>query len=363
MFTTVGPGPFHPLEWSSCGESCETADVTAGFGPWAATSAAGTRRGAAYAFWGHPLGDAAGHDFLEQLVRLRDGVTVAAMGVQYGGPTCANSYAPNSALVLWHMAGRENGELQSWALAADPSRGWTFTPSVPSSDEPPGRMAFEAGDRIIGLGKGTVHALAPPSSTWEILESPSSSLYGAGGDEWAVWVESNSRRLRAFRADGAGIRTLTESVPTTTCALAVGSSSVLGVASDACLGGSRKLQVWSNPMTEGSTPSVVATLQGPVYLSAPDSIRSYGDYAAILARPLQDAGTQGVPYFAVIRLSTGTVWRIGGRTPFVIQDTTWTLDDTFLYWGERSEADLDGHLIRRMVRVPLSKVDVIGTPL
>lgn len=31
-------------------------------------------------------------EFLERIVRLGDGETVAAMGVQFGGPTCAYSF-------------------------------------------------------------------------------------------------------------------------------------------------------------------------------------------------------------------------------------------------------------------------------
>jgi hypothetical protein len=365
VYTTVGAGPFSPLAWTSCGEGCEFADVTAGKGPWVATSAASNRRGTAYAFWAHPLGDMPGHDFLANLVRLSDGVTVAAMGVKFGGATCANSYFPNTALVAWHLAGPTGAERQSFGLVADPTHGWTWTPAVLASTVPANRVAFDMGAHVVGLGMGAVYALSPPSSTWEPVESPSTSLFGAGGDDVAVWVESNSTRLRAWKADGAGVRTLTEALPGKTCVVAVGSQAVLTVASDACLGATNGIRLSRLPLGEpSSAPELVAQIPGAIFLAAPDALRSYGDYAALLAWGVDKSGAkQGPPYFVVVRLSTGKALRIDSTAPLVAQDTTWTLDDKYLYWGERNDSELEHGHVSRMVRFPLAKLESLGKPI
>jgi hypothetical protein len=101
-----------------------------------------------------------------------------------------------------------------------------------------------------------------------------------------------------------------------------------------------------------------------MFIAAPDALRSYGDYAALLVWGADKNGAkQGPPYFVVFRLGTGKAWRIDSRAPLVVQDTTWTLDDTYLYWGERNDTELEHGQVRRMVRIPLAKLESLGKPI
>lgn len=64
-----------------------------------------------------------------------------------------------------------------------------------------------------------------------------------------------------------------------------------------------------------------------------------------------------------VRLSTGKAWRVDAEPGYVLQDATWTFDDTWLYYGETMGAANDVHKLYRIRRLKLTQLDAWGKPL
>jgi hypothetical protein len=43
-----------------------------------------------------------------------------------------------------------------------------------------------------------------------------------------------------------------------------------------------------------------------------------------------------------------------------MEESMWTLDDTYLYWGENNDPQAEALHVRRVVRVRLGSLDAVG---
>jgi hypothetical protein len=362
VYTARHPDTLPSLKWVAAGDGRETAELVQGNTERVITSGASQRNGAAYGFFWNVRGEADKTVSIGQLVRLRDGKTMAALGRTYGGDVCLDSNERQTALTLFHEAGPNAAAQIAYAIVNDAMDAWTWSSAAPVSAAPKGLVEFDTDTHVFSLGKGTVDVLAPPSGAWQSVEASSSSLYGAGSGELAVWVESNSNRLRAW-SPAEGLRTLAESIPKS-CAVGAGGGYAVGVATSACLGASTGVKVWALATgTAGARPIISGTLGKDVFLAVPDAVRTNGKYIAIQLSDADPATSQakGDPYFWVVEISTSRVWRIERTPPLFLTQSAWTLDADYLYWAETRNA-LDEPLeARRETRVSLTALDIVGT--
>jgi hypothetical protein len=346
-----------PLVWLPRGRVHEVAEL-AGDGPAEViASAASTRGGTAYGFWSRPTGH--GRDYVSQVVRLEDGVTVAALGVAHGGEVCADSYESSTALSLFHLAGTE-ADTRVLYITLGPANTWNWTErAMKAASSPRGLVEFDADTRIFSVGKNGVRMLAPPLSNWTLVDPSPTASFGAGAGDMAVWLESESPRLRAWVAGEEGPRTLLERPPPRTCLVAVGSAAVVGLATDDCLGQSSGFRFWQLATSGSNALRVGPRIAASLFLPSPYAIRTHGDYVVIQSGAGTEKRTER-SFFVVTRISTWQSWRIDALAPLVAQETTWSLDDAYLYWAE-ADADATYHRIRRMVRLPLAALNDFGT--
>jgi hypothetical protein len=103
------------------------------------------------------------------------------------------------------------------------------------------------------------------------------------------------------------------------------------------------------------------TIDGRVYATSPSGIRTSGQYAAIQLWSQSDGGAPQAPvFFIVVDLSTWQAWKVQSLPGYVPEDSMWTLDDTYLYWGEVLMSETTPFAFHRMVRVRLDGLDVVG---
>jgi starvation-inducible outer membrane lipoprotein len=65
-------------------------------------------------------------------------------------------------------------------------------------------------------------------------------------------------------------------------------------------------------------------------------------------------------WLLVVNLTTGKAWRVAAALGYAIQYTTWTLDDTWLYFGERLPGVNHDHYLQRIRRIRLTELDSWG---
>jgi hypothetical protein len=288
---------------------------------------------------------------------------MTALGVDFTSSVCTDSIGGQSALAQFHDAGPTGMDKKVFRIAADPPDHWSWAVPVQSAAlVPSGLVQFATDDRIVSLGKGGVFALKPPSSQWETLEQPSSSLYGSGAGDLAVWVESDSTRIRGWTPVG-GVKTIIPDAPAKTCTVAVSDDQIVGAATDACLGASNGVRFWSLGRSGAEPPLRTSPkIGGPAYLASPSGLRTWGRYAALQVWNQGPDGTASTPpYLIVADLSSWKAWKIASVEPYFMEESMWTLDDTYLYWGENKDPQTEALHVRHVARVRLGSLDAAGT--
>jgi hypothetical protein len=61
-----------------------------------------------------------------------------------------------------------------------------------------------------------------------------------------------------------------------------------------------------------------------------------------------------------VDLSSWTAWTVSSQAPYFMEESMWTLDDTYLYWGENKDPQAEALKVRRIVRVKLGSLDAVG---
>lgn len=74
-------------------------------------------------------------------------------------------------------------------------------------------------------------------------------------------------------------------------------------------------------------------------------------------------GAVGAHHLVVAQLSTGKGWRVDAEPGYVLQEASWTFDETWLYFGETLSGANNVHKLYRIRRVKLTQLDAWGKPL
>jgi hypothetical protein len=254
---------------------------------------------------------------------------------------------------------------------------WTWAlPAKPLANLPVGLVGFDTdadGGALVLTGKGAVWGLLEPSANdWTPLESPSASDVGFGQGDLAVWTDYpsiGSERIRGWSPDGKGVRTLIDPAPAGTCAITVSPSWIVGLSftgGDGCYGypNASTARLWRSPRAydaAGASVTLGPELPGGPFMRAGVvPVRSWGDYAGAILWQEEDGGRKA--YFAILRLSSGNLWRIDAETGHELRSDAWTFTPTQFYYAE-SEIGDHPSAVRRMFRVELSSLDQAAKPL
>lgn len=387
----AAPGKLHfpTLEWTSCGDGCDYADVVQGYGPMAGMAVASTEL-----LGGKLRPYLTAQGFLkttnttylfQRLIQLDDGESVAALELRESASaeyaSCDMGRSAESALLAFtwvHDADGGSIELNgSW----QPKDTVTWRrPWLSLSDTPAARMTFDIEDqrRAFYVGFNAVRVQdSPASSAFTTLESPSGSLIGAGQGDLAAWTDyalAGNPRIRGWAPDGKGVRTIVDGLAEETCELAVTPTDIVGwmgveMSDFYCASDFSSAHLWRTPRaydTAGVQLSVSPELPGKPFGA---NLRAWGDFAALAVQPIQPATDGGGPtlgeaYVLVVRLSTWKMWRIDMPAGWMLHGNAFTLSPTYLYVGEHDATEtMVPDSIHRMVRFDLTKLDQVATAL
>jgi hypothetical protein len=126
---------------------------------------------------------------------------------------------------------------------------------------------------------------------------------------------------------------------------------------------STSVRFWHMPRTyaAGAQPVVSPVIASQVMVVGA-TLRTRGDFAVVTV--LDRAPGAGIDYestwLLVVSLTTGKAWRVAAALGYAIQYTTWTLDDTWLYFGERLPGVIHDHYLQRIRRIRLTELDSWG---
>lgn len=261
---------FPELEWVSCGEGCEKADLLQGFG-WHAVAASLTTTIDAKGevpllrFVVSGLGDERTLFPLHRLLRLDTGKTLTAVRLSYDRSApyspCHTTSKEHAQRLVWGLGNfrpaREvdgvfdlTNEVWNWNLpwfAASevlPDRGLDCT-SLPMDD---GRTFYPCIGKIYAR-------ITPGSSAVTILDDIGDNRMGVWGSsfgELAAWPEleapGHTSRIRGWTASG-GLQTILSNLPGDTCHVSVDQSHIVGLAYDDsdvrnCWKAMRRPKIW-----------------------------------------------------------------------------------------------------------------------
>lgn len=369
-------GHFPPLAWQSCGEGCAEADIVQGLGTWSLFNVGSVLQvdndNPTVVFrLGHGVPGAVNYYSLVRIVRS-DGVTLGALqaitpqGAQVS--YCPMNHVREGALTNGIMGGTAGSDesFQIFYRFSLSTGKWRWTrPEKPKSQVPEGFLVLDtdhAGGQLFTIGFGTVWGLLDFSKhEWTALEAPSLSYSGAGEGDLAVWIEKPGlavQRIRGFAPDGAGVRTLVDAAPKTTCAVVTSPTRIVGLSASANCAGSTRL--WHTPRAYDT--GGVKVVLGPPISAAPfvlssQALETWGDWASMIVFPADEYGTaSGDPYQIVVRLDTWKAWRVDAPAGFLPNTDSNVVDGTHLYFTLRP-VDLGGWYATRIRRIELAKLD------
>lgn len=376
---------FSKLSWQPYGPGSESTMVGEGYGSAGAlpTASAYEVGGQASAFLTYDvwLKTPEQTHYLRRVVRLEDGMTVGALvGRRPPNPasaTCVFGSGRESARANVLGGGDPAREMRMVAPISGGQWIWS-QPAKLQSSLPTGLVEFDidaSGGAMFLVGKGGVYALLDSTvNIWTPLETPSTSVRGAGQGDLAVWTDqsnSGAVRIRGWAPDGKGVRTLLDPAPTGTCLVNVTPTTIVGMALEGGGGCQQipfasKSRFWWTPRKYvASTGSATLGQPLPGGTFAPLSIlpvRAWGDYVAVVLGGVDDAGAlDGAAYFLITRMSTGKTWRLDAEPGHRIHAHAWTITSTHFYYGDQASAD-GAQLIRRMIRRELAQLDDWAIP-
>jgi hypothetical protein len=115
--------------------------------------------------------------------------------------------------------------------------------------------------------------------------------------------------------------------------------------------------------TAGAKP-----IEGPLFPGLPfgrssNFIRAWGDHAAVQLAQYSSPGVIVSVSVFVMRLSTQKLWRVDARPGFALHSDGWALAENYLYIAEKEATNNDPWISKRIVRLDLAKLDLVGQPL
>lgn len=378
---------FPPLTWESCGDACERADVLQGHGTVAGGAAFSTAISEASTSYLRlsQVGIASGAFDLgiQRVIDLRTGVTrgavqdaidgsegkawCAATQIIGGGldvDTVRTQSAPPH-LKIRGIFDRTRARW-SWQLPwpALEDRGFDAGSCDLASMEPGGRSFYFCGS--------AVHAtLTPGSSETTVVEQPIESGFvtgrGVALDDTVVWseqkVSGGSSRIRAWKPDGDGVRTILEGIPADVCAVGLSDAHAAGFATAGGCGlwgtGGR---FWIADRNPDGTLSEARF--GPVFWPEPvlsvDDVATWGNHVAMIWNERYYDRPEDRQRLILTRTTDWAMRDV--RSPEGYEVWRAALTDEYLYvvfTGVRANVGRFTHVYR----YDLSRFDEIGEPL
>ena len=298
------------LSWQPCGEGCARADVLQGHGTVAGAAYMTTslHGGVATPYLRMAQGgmSAATHKLkLQRNVDLRSGRTVAAtlqtMRLKDGYTTC--SAPPTGSGLASETLRSRAGSLPPWLIRGTwdvGERRWIWQLPWVTRDE----MGFDSswcshtgmeagGRRFYFCGNVVRAALAPGSSEITQLDVPGDAGFGVGhgaslGDT-VIWSELDKSqpgsRVRAWKPDGRGVRTLLDGITVATGAVGVSDTHVAGFSTaGACDFYRHEGRLWIAERTESD--ALANFRLGPIFWPEPvveaRDVATWGDHIAVI---------------------------------------------------------------------------------
>jgi hypothetical protein len=366
-----GATTFPNLSWESCGTGCESADAVQGLGEFTASPVVSV----------HAIGGSA-----EPIAALTYVVETAKKVYEPRRFLSLSSGKTGAAVLRTHAAGAAVGcgaifrksdtslftGISQNKLAVsgyvDTSKGsvrWA-QPPLASSSIPIAYTAIdvESGPYVFGIEPGNVWGLLDFNlHEWTLVESKSTARVGAGEGDLAVFPDhpyGGSPRLRGWRADGLGMRTLAEPIPANTCLVALTPTQVIGQTSEDLACETKQPRLWyaSRSALSGGQPELTFIDLAPIGAvqigGAGSGLKAWGNHAVLPTFDLAQTGSSsGGTAIVVIELSTAKLWRVTPNPEYSISAYTPVVDGSHLYYGE-SAVKNNTDRVSRFVRIDLT---------
>lgn len=252
------------LNWESCGNGCERADVNHGVFEHSAQAALSTSEEDGVALLRLGQGSTGEPTALQRVISLTSGETLAAVKTVSTGQISkeGQAFSACSGLGFVH-SGIEFGAGRSFADGRDSvhlrgfwmreERTWLWQLPWQSVNERGFRTDYcweftmEAGGRTFWSCLDNVYgAIEPGSSVYAVIDSRGdgyvAATSGATMGELAIWTQMKSlpagsppvSRIRGWRPDGEGARTLLDEIPVQTCEVGVSPTHVVAFSNVGC---------------------------------------------------------------------------------------------------------------------------------
>jgi hypothetical protein len=214
---------------------------------------------------------------------------------------------------------------------------------------------------------------SPTSDEWTMLDDQAQARPSAGAEgDMVIWPSGKTGTpwsIWGWRDDGLGTRELLGKLPWWTLYVGMSDTHMVGVAGEFQSAFPSPLVtavLWHAPRSTQGQPGVPASIALPAPKAIiPSSVRTWGDYAAMLVREqIPGGGNFDYPYLVIAKLSTGKLWKWQRAKDKIPMDYALALTDTHLYYGERwGLAATEDFVIRAVVRLSLDKIAEIAEPL
>lgn len=360
---------FAPIAWKSCGPGCEEADPVGGLGSLVSSQVVSVHRldGSASPVTAMEYGlKTAGYiREAHRFVDLRTGSTLAAFQRVYPASVtkspCSSFRQPETALFTG-IVGNGFG-LPAIVEVANSSLRW-IGPELPIAQIPTAYWALDidVGPRLFAITPGTVWGLLDPTQhVWSEVESGSNAVIGSGEGDLAIWLDypsSTSARIRGWRPDGLGVRTLAASVPPTTRTISLSPTRVVGFMADDPSGyATVNPKLWHGARSdlENGTLQITEIDLAPIapLHVAYSGLRTWADHVVLEGLdPTRSTSSSWGTAVAVVELTTGKLWLVKPSADHGISNFTPSVDGSHLYFGEWP-AGTKADRVVRLVRLDL----------
>lgn len=363
-----------PLDWTGCGQDCQSASLALGSASVAYFGVASTHPsdGSSVSLLGvtNLFVGTTSVVTLRRVLRLGGGELVAALrGTEPAGSgvvQCVFGASRESALAMSVIGGTPQHRL--FVRPTTPvSRQWAAaTPLLAVSSVPTSLVTFDndvLGGQSFLAGKGAVWAmLNPADSAWTLIEGESVGYHGAGSGDLVVWTEPGTQSVRGFVPDGKGARDIIAGAPQATCQVGISLTHVVGWATgaDSSCSTFGHGRLWRTAREAGGTVGSVE-LSPPLGSTAfavvgTHGIRTWGDYAVLNVRPVEHGIAVGERYLMVVRLSTWRTWIVRPTSGHRIDAAAFTVDSSHVYFATAPSTE-STNAVTRVARVSLSGLE------
>jgi len=376
---------FPALEWEPCGEGCSRAELGQGyFERSTALALSTTADGEPHVLLtqgakGNPV-------WFERILDLNSGKTIAAVRAVKNGmlvidgsayTPCSGAYYTRNGLEFGagrsfrdgrphvHLRGSWQLDSKSWLWQLP----WPTTADRGFSTDYCNALSMEAGGRTFWLClDGLYGAIDPGSSRHERLETFDDGFIGArlgdGLGDLIAWQELRrgevGSRVRGWRPDGQGVRTLLGDIPVDTCSVGLSPTHVGGFSNVGCNYGPEG-RLWIARRGEGDT--LTDFQLGPIVSAeriavSVKPLKVWGDFLAVGWGPEEYETLPDRGHLYIARTTDWSIRKIPNQPGH--EGGAATLTDEYVYTVPTNPAT---RLSTHIYRYELAKFEQLGEPV